>query len=153
MPRSYVNRARTGTILKRHEGFRLEPYECSEGYPTIGYGRRLDAGFTKEHAEALFAVDLNISMTEVFNIPGVSAIDAPVRKEVLINMHFNLGLDKLLEFKRMWSCIRDQDWNGAAHEMLDSLWSRQVGGRAKELAHMMRTGRVANAEQRKIFYS
>ena len=30
-------------IIKSEEGFRVKPYYCTEGYPTIGYGRVIGA--------------------------------------------------------------------------------------------------------------
>jgi len=56
-----------------------------------------------------------------------------------MNMAFNMQ-GKLLGFRKFLAAAQRGDWNGAATEMLDSLWARQVGDRAKRLASMMRSG-------------
>lgn len=128
--------------LKRHEGLKLFPYFCSAGKMTIGYGRNLeDVGITKEEAELLLEGDI---------VKAVVALDVAkgdkmmylndTRKFVLTNMCFNLGLTRLLKFKKMWQAIDNKDFETAAIEMLDSKWASQVGFRALELAEMMRSG-------------
>lgn len=62
------------------------------------------------------------------------------RQEVLINMCFNLGINRFLKFKRMFVALESSDYTEAAKEMLDSRWARQVGNRSKELAEKMREG-------------
>jgi lysozyme len=63
-----------------------------------------------------------------------------VRKQALIMMCFNLGINRLLGFKRMIAAIKRGDYSAAADEMLDSKWAAQVHGRANELARIMRDG-------------
>ena len=41
----------------------------------------------------------------------------------------------------MIAAIRDDNYSLASIEMLDSKWARQVGGRAKELAAIMKSGK------------
>jgi lysozyme len=55
-------------------------------------------------------------------------------------MGFNLGISRLLHFRRMLSALEQGDYQKAAVEMLDSKWARQVGKRATHLNHMMKTG-------------
>ena len=86
--------------VKRHEGYRQIVYECTEGYPTIGYGTNLlTRGISKEEAEMLLNNDLvNIisELSEMNLLRGHST----ARKAVLINMAYQLGLNGLLRFKR-----------------------------------------------------
>lgn len=65
---------------------------------------------------------------------------SPARQEVLVNMSFNLGVEGLFKFRRMWAAIRAHNFDLAADEMLDSKWARQVGSRAEELSEKMRKG-------------
>ena len=45
--------------LRRHEGLRLDPYKCSEGYLTIGYGRNIETnGISEAEAEFMLMNDL-----------------------------------------------------------------------------------------------
>ena len=131
--------------IKRHEGLRLHPYRCSAGRLTIGYGRNLDeTGIRQEEAEQLLLHDLHAAQARVAEaLPWTTNLDEP-RRAVLVQMAFNLGLDRLLGFSRMLANAKQNDWDGAADEMLDSRWHGQVGARARELAEQMRTGRWAD---------
>jgi len=62
------------------------------------------------------------------------------RARVIMNMVFNMGIQSVLGFKKMWAAIYEGNFNKAADEMMDSKWASQVGGRAEELAGIMRRG-------------
>lgn len=130
-------------MLKRHEGFRAHPYVDTVGKVTIGYGRNLDdKGLTLKEAESLLINDILEATKDLQrNCAWYNALD-PVRKDVVINMVFNMGLPKVLGFQKMIAAIGRHDYEEAAKEMLDSKWAMQVKGRAKELATMMREGAV-----------
>lgn len=66
---------------------------------------------------------------------------SPVRKDVVLNMTFNLGLPGFRRFKKTIDAIEAEDWEKAAREMLNSRWAKQVGKRAEELAAMMKRGK------------
>jgi len=55
-------------------------------------------------------------------------------------MCFNMGITKLLGFKNTLRMMKAGDYDGAADGMLQSLWAKQVKGRADELAEQMRHG-------------
>lgn len=130
--------------LKDHEGFRKYPYEDSEGILTIGYGWNLEAnGLPKDMCEELLEQkihDINVQLKEVEWYNKLS----PIRKRVIIDMAYNLGIGGLLEFKKMIQAIKEDDYQTASLEMLDSKWARQVHGRADRLARMMKTNEVNN---------
>lgn len=137
-----MNRFLLKSQLEQHEGLRLKPYRCTEGKLTIGYGRNIeDVGISAEEAEYLLDNDIDRVESRLRRIEGYRQL-SPVRQAVLGNMAFNLGMDGLLRFVRMWEAIKDQDFDRAAREMLDSRWAVQVGSRADELAAIMRTGEV-----------
>lgn len=127
--------------LKRHEGFRSKPYRCSAGKLTIGYGRNLDdVGITSE--EGMVLLEKDISRTKFLlqmNAPWITRLEH-ARADVIINMAFNIGVSRLIGFKRMIAAIERKDWSQAAAEMLDSKWASQVGSRAIELSRQMATG-------------
>ena len=126
--------------LIRHEGLSLAPYEDSEGVLTIGVGRNLERGISKE--EALFMLDNDIvhhARELGIAFPIVHGLSQE-RYEALVNMAFNLGIPRLSTFRKMWAAIQAGDFDKAADEMLDSKWARQVGYRATELAETMRNG-------------
>ncbi len=127
--------------LIRDEGLRLKPYHCTAGKLTIGVGRNLEAnGITELEAEMLLAFDIERFGAQLDRaIPWWRGLD-DVRQRVLLNMAFNLGTAKLMEFTNTLGNIRAGRWEAAAEGMLKSKWAGQVGARAVRLAKMMKTG-------------
>lgn len=127
--------------LMRHERFVSKPYRDTVGKLTIGFGRNIDdEGISQEEALVLMKNDVDRCWYELStNFEYWDHLE-PLRKNVLVNMCYNLGLSKLLLFRRMWTALYVNDYESAAAEMLDSKWARQVGDRARELADQMRTG-------------
>lgn len=127
--------------LIRHEGMRLKHYMDTVGKLTIGVGRNLDdVGITQEEALFLLDTDVKKATYEAYkNWPWMVHMNQ-ARKDVLINMTFNMGVPRLSYFKKFLFYARERDYEMAAAEMLDSLWAKQVGYRAEELAEQMRTG-------------
>lgn len=130
--------------ITRHEGYRKSAYQDSKGYWTIGIGRLIDAklkgGLTVEEAQYLLQNDLDRCAGELGDrLPWWSNL-TPNRRYVLLNMCFNLGISRLLGFKNTLKMIEAGNYDGAAKGMLNSLWAKQVGKRANELAEQMRIG-------------
>ena len=127
--------------LIAHEDIKLKPYRCSAGKLTIGVGRNLDDnGITKAEAMMMLRSDILDARLRLEKVlPGFLALSLR-RRRVLIDMCFNLGLPRLLQFKKMLAAVVARDFNLAADEMLSSAWATQVGQRAKTLATMMREG-------------
>jgi lysozyme len=123
------------------EGLRLKPYRCPAGKLTIGVGRNLDdRGVTRE--EALVLLDNDLALVEAqarAAFPWFDALDA-VRQDVVLNMCFNLGLPRLLGFRKCLAALAAGHYGNAAYEMMQSQWAQQVGHRAQTLATMMETG-------------
>jgi len=122
-----------------HEGVRLLPYKCPAGKYTIGAGRNLtDVGITIEEAYYLLDKDIERCARELEPYSWYS--DQPAKiQDALVNMCFNMGLPRLLRFKRMISCIEIHQYGDAAEEALDSRWARQVPSRARDVAKVMRS--------------
>lgn len=126
--------------LIRDEDIRLKPYRDGVGKLTIGVGRNLDDnGISRDEAIALLRNDTDRAIREAHQIAGFAQLNG-VRKRALVNMVFNMGLPRVLGFKRMLAAIERGEYGAAAHEMLDSKWAKQVGPRANRLARMMQTG-------------
>lgn len=124
--------------LAKHEGLRLKPYQCTAGKLTIGYGRNLeDNGITKAEALTMLRNDIANVKSELERLGWWRRLD-DARQDVIANMAFNIGLTRLLTFKRMIAAIEDADYTKAADEMMDSKWAAQVGSRAVELARKMK---------------
>lgn len=129
--------------LVRHEGLRLRPYRCTAGKLTIGIGRNLDdCGISQSEAYVMLINDImNCEKQLQAKIPDIYNGLDEVRKSVLLNMCFNLGINGLLGFKNTLAFVKVGDWERAANNMLVSRWAKQVGRRAIELSELMRKGK------------
>jgi len=127
-------------LLRLNEGKRNALYFDTEGFATIGVGHNLDAKpISNEAVEQILDDDLKDVIKEVATLACWEALD-DVRQAVIIDMCFNLGLEGLCKFRKMFSALILDDYEEAAKEMLDSKWSKQVGDRALRLERMMRSG-------------
>lgn len=124
-----------------HEGVKLKPYVCPSGKLTIGVGRNLtDNGISLEEAYMLLDNDIKRCYRELSVYSWFIALD-PNRQDAIVNMCFNLGISKLLGFKRMIKALERKDYTRAAIEALDSKWAKQVKGRAIDIASVIREGK------------
>jgi len=128
--------------VKLHEGFRSTPYLDTVGVLTVGYGRNLEAQpFTEQECAAWLIRELEDIAEEQLPTYGLLELDNKIRREVLVEMQFNLGETGLQRFRKMFLALAAKDFDTAAAEMLDSKWARQVGQRAVTLANLMRAGK------------
>ena len=129
--------------LKRHEGVSKWAYEDHLGYITVGVGRCLDPeiglGLSDKEIDYLLQNDIERCYKELECLSWFPDLD-PIRQEALVNMVFNLGLTRFLQFKKTLAYMAEGRYPEAADEMLDSKWARQVKNRAIELSEMIRTG-------------
>lgn len=131
--------------IRRHEGFRGMPYDDPLGFPTIGYGTKLP--IAEEEGELLLNHRLEKMAAQLKErVPYFDDLPDEIQA-VLLNMTYNLGVDGLLRFKRMWSAIKRRDWRNMALEMQNSRWHRQVGIRADNLiANVLRYAESAREQ-------
>ena len=127
--------------IKLHEGVEYRAYEDTQGILTIGVGRNLeDRGLSEDEVDYLLNNDIKICVKELKgSFDWYDDLD-DIRKRVLVDMMFNLGMPRLKGFVKMLEAIEAGAWEAAAEEMLDSTWARQVGSRADRLSEMMETG-------------
>jgi lysozyme len=130
--------------LRRDEGVVRHAYQDSLGFWTIGVGRLIDrrrgGGLSDAEIDLLLANDVaRVEAGLDARIPWWRTLD-PVRRRVLANMGFNLGVEGLLGFRNTLPAVREGRYEDAADGMLRSKWARQVGARAVRLAAMMREG-------------
>lgn len=133
--------------VEKNEGYRRYMYLDSGGIETIGIGFNLEEGFTRE--ECLLILNLRLGYirdTLEDTISGWEDLN-PMRKLVLVDMCYNLGLTRLLKFKKMLNAIAAHNYEVAALELLDSRYAAQVGPRADRNAKMMRTGKWYEDEE------
>ena len=124
-------------MLARHEGCHATPYIDTVGVQTIGIGHNLHKPLSHAAILQIFKDDVNEAKNDCLHaFPWFSELDE-ARQWVLINMCFNLGLTRLKGFHKFLGAVERGDYDTAAIEMLDSLWAKQVKGRARELAALM----------------
>ena len=148
------------------EGLKLFPYKDSLGITTIGIGRNLEGkGLTKDE---LFFLGIKEKTKEdiikKLSITGITKEDAfylcdndideiynqlkksvpwfeskpDVVQRILVNMGF-MGVPKLLKFTKTLGLIKENKYKDASIEMLNSLWAKQVKGRAIRLSNMLKS--------------
>ena len=135
-----MNLDRLKSTLKKHEGEKLEMYQCSMGYRTIGVGHNLDAkGISPAVAALMLEEDIQDAIVDLEkNISGFKEMPEPVQ-EALVNLCFNMGIPRLLQFKKTLAYLREGKYKKASNELLDSRYANQVGYRAVEVAQMIRS--------------
>ena len=138
-----------------HEGCVDHVYICPAGYKTIGIGRNLDTNpltqkekefvgdltkITVEQALFLLKNDVKRCTKDLINnISFYYQLDDE-RQYALLDMCFNMGIKKLLKFKRMLNAMLIGDYRGAAKECLMSKYAKDVGKRAERIARLIETG-------------
>jgi len=135
-----MNIERIKETLIKHEGLKLDMYKCSAGVWTIGVGHNLeDKGISKRVAEIMLAEDIGDSLDDLerniayfYDLPEAA-------QEALVNLAFNMGIPRLMQFKKTLAYLRSGDYKKAADELLDSRYASQVGYRALEVAQMIRS--------------
>lgn len=130
--------------LIRDEGIVLHAYDDSLGYTTIGVGRmidhRLGGGITTDEAMYLLENDIGRVVIDLRKaLPKYETLSEN-RQRALVNMAFNLGIGRLMGFKKLIDAINIGNWERAYIEALDSKWAAQVGNRAVRIAGMLRKG-------------
>jgi len=127
-------------LLILNEGIKTIPYRCTAGKLTIGVGRNLDdRGITPEEARYLLRNDLARAQADLDKyLPWWNGL-SEVRRAVMIDMAFNLGIHGLLKFRNTLEALRRGDWQAASAEMKNSKWYRDVGRRGDRLIQMVLT--------------
>lgn len=141
--------------LMLHEGCVDHVYTCPAGFKTIGIGRNLETNpLTPKEKE--FVKDLNKITVEqaiyllkndvkrctkdlINNVSFFYQLDDE-RQYALLDMCFNMGIKRLLGFKRMLNAMLIGDYRGAAKECLMSKYAKDVGKRAQRIARLIETG-------------
>jgi lysozyme len=131
------------------EGFSPDPYLDIEKVPTIGYGTTRilgrpvtmnDPPIREPVARHLLRADLFVACLDAQDLFSTFGEMNAVRREVLANMAYNLGRNRLSGFHRFIEAADRLDYEAMAAEMKDSKWYRQTKTRAMRLHQAMLTG-------------
>ncbi len=133
------------------EGKVTEIYTDHLGYPTFGVGhlildeddecgKPVGTEVSEERIMSCLEKDIdNICKDLDRNIPFWRDLDEE-RQRVVVNMGFNLGINRLLQFEKFLTALENRDYETAAVEMMDSRWAKQVGPRSERLYKRMLDG-------------
>jgi len=136
-----MNIERLRKQITKHEGIEYKLYKCTSDKWTIGVGRNLDdRGISHDTAMQMLDEDIDICINELQQTVSYWD-DLPERvQEALVNLCFNMGIKRLMAFKKTFGYLREGMFDKAATELLDSRYASQVGQRAIDVAHMIREG-------------
>jgi lysozyme len=129
-------------MIERHEGKVAHAYQDHLGYWTIGVGRLIDdrrgGGLSDKEIDFLLANDIERILDDLpKRLPFWPRLTT-TQQQALVNMAFQLGVNGLLNFKRMLASLERGDGETAEREALNSRWAQQTPGRATEVASMLR---------------
>lgn len=128
-------------MIKDFEGVRLKMYKCPAGKWTIGVGHNLeDNGITEDMADYILERDLREAEIQVRTHFTTYYKLNEARQFVLVDLCFNIGINRFLTFKKMLAALAKGEYHTAARELQDSKWYRQVGNRGKILCEIMKSG-------------
>ena len=153
-----INKARLQATLVRDEGCNLERHEV-QGVDHVGVGFNLETEWPDDLLDYLGVEDeddievitqeqsdyiLNyfvekVAIPDCITVYSEDVWDglSDLRREVLANLSFNLGINRLKAFRKMNVAVRNSNWAEASAQMLDSRAAKQTGGRYQRLAKVM----------------
>ena len=134
--------------IKAHEGYRLEPYHCTENFLTGGWGHKILDGeevptsvegwselFDKDFEKALNGANSLIEEhLENTEWSGLEDAKKNIVQGILIEMCFQLGQAGVGKFKNMFKYLGQCNFKRASQEMKDSRWHEQTKARCIELS-------------------
>ena len=135
--------------IKEHEGFVPKIYKDQLGFKTIGFGHLVlptdkfkeDVTYKKKDLEEVFDSDFNIAKSNANQLIEGLPLHHQA-KCVIIEMVFQLGIGGVSKFKKMWKALKQNDYQIASEEMLDSKWAKQTPKRAEELSGVMKSCKI-----------
>ena len=129
-------------MLIANEGMVLHAYKDHLGYSTIGVGRLIEqgmGGITEEEARYLLENDIGRVRDRLDSKYPWWRDLSENRQHVMIDLSFNLG-NRLDQFVNFLTHLESKRYDAAAFHLMDSLYARQVKGRAKRNADLIRGG-------------
>lgn len=119
----------------------LTPYQDNLGNWTVGIGHLMSNPITRNAALHILVDDIKIAEDGFDRLPQNATTGlSPNRRDVIIEMIFQLGITRFMKFHKMISALGYKDHEKVYDEMLDSLWAKQTPGRAQRLAEKYRKG-------------
>ena len=132
-------------MLIANEGLSLKLYKCTAGITSIGVGRAIQTrGISEDEAMFMLTNDIEICIAALDkHYPWWKRL-SEARPEVMVDLMFNLGESRLAKFvqflQSMETASSTEDYAVAAEHLLDSLYAKQLPGRSKRNAEIIRGG-------------
>lgn len=140
-------------MITENEALTLHPYHDTVGKLTIGYGRNIeDRGITYSEAETMLANDIIEAHDELYTQFGFYKELSDVRKAVMMDLYHNLGITRLLGFKKMLRALQFGQFDEAAKELKDSRYYNQVGRRAQRNYCMLRFNKWYQTKEAESYF-
>jgi lysozyme len=140
--------------IQRHEGFVQFPKVDVPPHFVVGYGHDISKdevpfwvdGITQDQAMTLLLKDIAIAQKQLSSHFPLPVDLSQLRRDVLTEMVFQLGISRVMGFKNMIAALLDEDYNRASHEMLwndaaetiPTAWHEETPSRCEELAGLMK---------------
>lgn len=150
---------RLATAIDLHEGDEPAPYPDSRGLWSVGKGRCLETHpFTgpewkrllDERWISVLLAEAGMNWLRDMELADVEAHLSQAfswwrnlndaRQNALIEMSYQMGLQKLLGFQKMLAAITKADWDEVCAQAMNSDWARQTPSRAAMVAKQLRDG-------------
>lgn len=130
--------------LVEEEGFRSKPYRDHLGILTIGIGTQIENGISEEEARLLLRHRLLQSYRELKdsleNLWMANLDEMPdTLQEALLDAAYQMGVPRLMGFKKMFGALNALAYERAAYELLDSEYAKQTPARAERNAQKIRS--------------
>lgn len=124
-------------IYLDHLGFKT----CAIGHLCLGhepeYNLPVGTKITEERVNELFDQDIKRTLSDCQVIhPEYDDYPAEARK-IIANMCFQLGMPRLMKFRKTNDLIKKRMWREGSIEMLNSRWHEQTPQRAERLSQRM----------------
>lgn len=136
-------------MIERHEacvpvvyddktGKPLKTGDTLKGYATIGIGWNLHAPMPRHIINILRDHRINEAKNDCLHAFPWFADLSERRQWAMIDLCFNMGVTRLSKFKNFLLAMSLGDYESASVHLLDSDYAKQVKGRAREIADMLR---------------
>jgi len=129
--------------IKKNEGYSPKPYKDKLGFLTIGFGHLilsnekylLEKKMNKKDLDKIFTNDFNRTLKD-FNTFFKYHSSHKKESELLIEMIFQMGIKKVLRFKKLLLHLKKENKYLVCFEMMSSLWYKQTPQRVKNLINV-----------------
>ncbi|GAA7496975.1 hypothetical protein JP0537_01740 [Helicobacter pylori] len=132
-------------LIVDSEGFSPSIYTDKTGHPTIGYGYNLSVysyeskRITKPQAYGLLTDILKENHKALLSYGWYKNLDA-MRRMVILDLSYNLGLSGLFKFKQFIKVIEDKNYALAVEWLQKSPYFNQVKKRASRNMEILKLG-------------